>query len=689
MQSLKKIKSLIGDDVPMKDFFCSTVFSSHLKNIARMVGDRYDSVLHVKANWDTNKNDIAYTDNKLIYLNLDNCIVNPITSITDRYLMYLGFLAHECGHVLFTDFTTMEQVKDALVNKTWFPEHPQKSKKNLNEYNRYLTQNKINTRLVFSIISNLDNILEDKYVNNRMRRLYPGTFKEGLNASLKEMFGNYSVNPNILNACLNKIHYYGQMQIEDAFVLENWDVIKELVDSINNTHNPLDRLKITNEIFMQLYPTLKPLIVVDSAPNQNGQGDGNDSGDNSRNSGQNNPENSSQNSSNGQTGTDTKGKANSQQGNSNAHLDISQMSEAQLKELAKEITNQIKGGTTIGSGKGIAIETGDVGEVGGLAEGGKDREDQSSQDADSDEEELSSLQQLLNSFIKQELSKDENFVQELLDRKAIEEVCGCAECDHNVPFELNKKINSNKYEYNKIYSEVKPLSKRLQYEIVNVLEDKRSGGIARNLPFGRRIDPASTVRGDGKVFIKNKLPEDYPQLAVCILIDQSGSMSGKRITQARKTAIIVEDFCRAIGIPVCVVGHCVSGKVRLYQYIDFDETSSAAKYKLASIHACGCNRDGFALRYCLNKIRNREEDTKLLITINDGQPNDLGYRGKIAYEDLKATAKECEKSNVNIFATAIGEDKDILRKIYGEAFLDISDIKQLPVKMIRLIKKYL
>ena len=41
--------------------------------------------------------------------------------------------------------------------------------------------------------------------------------------------------------------------------------------------------------------------------------------------------------------------------------------------------------------------------------------------------------------------------------------------------------------------------------------------------------------------------------------DRSGSMcSNDRITRARATAIVIQDFCESLGIPLLVVGHTLS-----------------------------------------------------------------------------------------------------------------------------------
>ena len=77
------------------------------------------------------------------------------------------------------------------------------------------------------------------------------------------------------------------------------------------------------------------------------------------------------------------------------------------------------------------------------------------------------------------------------------------------------------------------------------LKDSRRGGKQTGLLIGRRLDSHTLHRNDGKVFYKNALPNEIPELAVGLLIDESGSMGcGDRCTYARASAIILYDFCR-------------------------------------------------------------------------------------------------------------------------------------------------
>ena len=74
--------------------------------------------------------------------------------------------------------------------------------------------------------------------------------------------------------------------------------------------------------------------------------------------------------------------------------------------------------------------------------------------------------------------------------------------------------------------------------------------------------------------------------------------------------------------------------------------------------ARSCNRDGAALRFVAEKLNKQNAEVKLLLIICDGQPNDDGYSGTAAEADLRGIKQEYSRKGVQIFAAAIGDDRE-------------------------------
>ena len=79
----------------------------------------------------------------------------------------------------------------------------------------------------------------------------------------------------------------------------------------------------------------------------------------------------------------------------------------------------------------------------------------------------------------------------------------------------------------------------------------------------------------------------------------------------------------------------------------------------------------------------------MLILVSDGQPADIGYDGTAAEEDLRGIKREYTKKGVLFVAAAIGDDKENIERIYGDSFLDITDLNKLPVALTDVIKQHI
>jgi nitric oxide reductase activation protein len=195
------------------------------------------------------------------------------------------------------------------------------------------------------------------------------------------------------------------------------------------------------------------------------------------------------------------------------------------------------------------------------------------------------------------------------------------------------------------------------------------------------------------VFYKNALPTEAPEMAIALLVDESGSMSyGDRATYARASAIILYDFCRSLNIPIMVYGHSTGYTkegfcVDLYSYAEFDEIGGSDRYRMMDISARSSNRDGAAIRFVAEQLSKRPEEVKIFILISDGQPADYGYEGTAAEDDLRGIKREYTKKGILFIAAAIGEDKENIERIYGDSFLDITDLNKLPVALTNVVKR--
>lgn len=105
-----------------EQIFASRQYAAYLTDIAEGVTKRYGRSSKVNTYWDTSPDaDIAHTDNRIIVLNAGNYLTR---SFPTRELMadsLLGIIGHECGHILYSDFTMLATYHQTLLGGRFYP----------------------------------------------------------------------------------------------------------------------------------------------------------------------------------------------------------------------------------------------------------------------------------------------------------------------------------------------------------------------------------------------------------------------------------------------------------------------------------------------------------------------------------------------------------------------------------------
>lgn len=251
-------------------------------------------------------------------------------------------------------------------------------------------------------------------------------------------------------------------------------------------------------------------------------------------------------------------------------------------------------------------------------------------------------------------------------------------------------------EYHQITSALMPVIRELVRKTVPLLEHEISTEFAKSRVYGTRFHAEKLASPDFHYYSQKCPPDEDPSLAVALRIDESASMSAfGRLDAAKHAAVAVYEFCESCNIPMLIYGDTADRssleRMSLYSYIDYENPALNDKYCLMAIQGHSNNRDGMALRILAEKLIKAPQKTKLLISISDGQPKAMpDYTGEAAITDMKGVQQEYSRKGVLFLAAAIGQDKETICDIYGkERFLDITDLRQLPTRLVQVIAKYL
>jgi len=686
-------KSKLTDE----QIFGSRAFEAYLADIAEAVSKRYKRKLRVKVLWDTSHGSVtAYTDNSKIVINSGNYIPMSYPTRKSKYFSIMGFLGHELGHVLFTDFILSKTHTASLVNKNkFYPKEPSElsalDKLNLEIINEYLREEKpeVGKLIIIRIIADLSNILEDVYVELRMCDAFKGKLKRGIrlnNSRISDIaepitvqidkgYEDISIMKNIiLQYCRT-----GDFNNRDNYVGEYIDVFNECIPLIDESIYVDDikiRLDAANTLLVKLWTFVKKLI--DRAEEMQVE----------------NPSLSAQDIVNilfdelsdevieseispAPAGR-TKGSVSSSPYNfTGEDEDSSDDSDDEVQEVSETETGRLKLEKTdeIFEDDSDGTTTYDNNYSGT----GKDYSDDM----------LRILQQVAEEKVRVDLEQE---LTEELQKEADKVRYGNAHEGISVKIKRMAYVDSSlESAYKNCSAQLLNISKKLQSQILQKVKDKKDGGKISGLIYGKRLNSRSLMNKDGKYFYNNKLPEDSLDIAIGLLIDKSGSMcSNDRITHARAASIILYDFATSIDVPICVYGHTETFRdVELFSYCEFDSYDNKDKFRLMDMSARDNNRDGAAIRYVAEHLLKRSEQHKILILISDGQPAAKGYYGTEAEADLRGIKLKYERKGIHMFNASIGDDKENLERIYKSGFLDVTDLNKLPLLLTNLIVKYI
>lgn len=714
----KKVK--ISDE----EFFTSKVLKLHFEDLAAAATRRYRANLRITVTviFQPDSDVTAYTSFHEIVLNAACELVMQGKTREEKYKILLGLFVHEVGHILYTSRYAEQTFLQNLLMCKWYPDEPVFSDKDFEDNKKdilsFMKNEKEKRKIVLSICSAISNIIEDGYIEDRLLRVFPGLFGQYLSTVrdihyemiptvtqlIEKESEDSSTFASLMQMILSYVKFgrikYGETSLKNKRIKKVFSMLPVL-DEAMNCHSGKKRIIYTSYVFILLWEYIKEYI--DSLP---------DNAD------------SDLGPLNNLAGMSGEGKGDADaavSGDESSGASPTAKNRAETKKDAQSEGDTSSGFTSFGTGNAEDDEssgTASPDDTGSEGNNPQTTEDEKGRipftETSGVSEPIGGGTEFCDDYEGNMEDNAASNIERILDKMAEESVCESLEDERikqlnefagnisygNIHSGVKVRINrmssvdeSFVDEYNYAAPPLLKISKALQKSVSQRLKDRQQGGKNRGLIMGRRLDSRSLYRKDGKRFYNMKLPTEAPTLAVGLLLDESGSMSSSdRATYARATAIIIYDFCRALDIPVMVYGHSTGypdNTVEMYSYAEFDAIDNRDKYRLMDIQARSCNRDGAALRYVAESLIKRTEEVKLLILVSDGQPSASGYYGSAAEEDLRGIQQEYSHRNVLFLAAAIGDDRDTIQRIYGDSFLDISDLNKLPTSLTNVILQYL
>lgn len=734
-QRLNEKRSKITD----RQFFSSRILAGHFEDLAAAQTRRYHYNRRVRVNlyWKPKDSFLAATDNTFIRINSGNPMVTKVKGRENRYQIVCGMFAHELGHVLYTDFLAGQTHTNFLERYKWYP-YPPDLKTSADIGNEralwgYMKADAKNLEMVQFIAHNIANVIEDGYIENRILTNFPGTLGYGLKKMRELHFediptvtqlieqeddGSRHIFESILQLVLSYAKFgeikYGDEPLSDERIQTVFKLIPDIDSALLNKSGK-ERLNVVNLILVRCWEYIEEFCEICKKRQEDAAAAGSSAGIaetmteilqsivGGSEIGEGNSTPVPEASGGSEISATAGSRAKTQEDAEESSAQTETEKEENQSESGETETDALEAeGSFDGSGTGAGKQEVSESESGRIPY----------QQSESLSEPLGGTTEKNDTYEREHYDKAAADIERILDKMA--EKAACEQLENERIQELNDVAQSISYgnihagvnirinrissvdeelieQYDMISVPLLNISRQLQKSLVKQLKENRRGGKQTGLIMGRRLDAHALCRNDGKVFYKNSLPNEIPELAVGLLLDESGSMcSCDRCTYARASAIILHDFCQSLDIPVMVYGHSTGyDTVELYSYAEFEGYDRDDKYRLMDISARGSNRDGAALRFVAEQLSKRPETVKILILVSDGQPADSGYGGSAAEEDLRGIKQEYQRKGILFVAAAIGSDKENIQRIYGDSFLDITDLNQLPTKLTNVVKRHI
>jgi hypothetical protein len=169
-----------------------------------------------------------------------------------------------------------------------------------------------------------------------------------------------------------------------------------------------------------------------------------------------------------------------------------------------------------------------------------------------------------------------------------------------------------------------------------------------------------------------------PDVAVGIMVDESGSMGGMKIASARSVAVMLtEAFNQVAGTRVRVWGHTTGWRGDNCEVIPYVTAQSKSPYGIATMQSRSGNIDGAALWYAAQELAKFDADAerRILFCISDGMPSG-GQEDGVEYNRRKAEA--ARNLGVEVFGIGIlnAYTPQVGERLFGkDAFCIFPDVE--------------
>lgn len=264
---------------------------------------------------------------------------------------------------------------------------------------------------------------------------------------------------------------------------------------------------------------------------------------------------------------------------------------------------------------------------------------------------------------------------------------------------LEKSFEKDANIYEKYRSEVLPIIESLENDLREIFVARRASRWKSGFKTGKRIDIKTRIQEkakgisavESKAWQKRELPteKDY---AISILVDLSGSMSGKKIEETFKALIVLSEVLNKLSIKTEILGF----NDRLYEYQTFGENLSreirenmGGALREVDNHNGGradYNDDGWALQETSKRLARQKATEKFIMVLSDGVPEESPQHTGSEFDLNRVVNHIMQESDQKLIGLGIGSGTGHVEKYYPNSLANI-DVKEMAEKLSDTIRE--
>lgn len=693
MDKFKSIEAKAKAGLSFEEVFASPEYQnmllSMLETTAKIAGYRRNTKLRVNIINDSDGDCPAYTNGEMVHINVGCQFAERLKKSYNLYnLFVVGLLAHEEGHILWTDFAKFNQANEA-IKSGYIPlgddlyDYDEEIE-NYSEYDEMLANEKIGRIYLLNYFHNILNLIEDIYVNAKQSSKFAGNYRKGIavgnaliyeeSPSIAEM-AEMGLSKAVIysNALVSKLKakdvYYGTPEAEEEYSGTVNYIVSEIATMIMAT--PEKKVLACNLIICHLWK-----FIEEDIQNLKDKYDDEDSSDSESSKSPLSPEQEKE------IEEEIAQIMSGLQGQTEDTKDTSAIAQPSAVQKNDKLLDDEKSSLTEEEHEAMRKALAACLCDGSSSAGTVTSEDYTAEDVD--------FNSILNGLAHNKaVDISENAIEKELNDD-IRGDYGIADSSSGATINRFRSIPaSNKKYYEHIANSIKPIANAMVKEVRRIIKCENLTETRKNRIgiVGKKLTTNKLYRPDYKVWEDREKPKKIIDMAISVRVDESGSMYGDRIDTARVSCVLLKTVADELGIPIEIIGDTEDEIVELYPYCTYESTDGNDKYRLVSMTDRWGNRDGYAIRYCYKRLKRRKEKHKLLVIISDGMPAADNYVGEAANNDLRVLTRQIKRDGTAVIAFGFGSDAQSLSSIYGKSFVCYEDLSKVPKAFAKVLKE--